>query len=112
MMLNVINTIALTLLVALVCVIPGTLLGQYIPAVFHPSLQQMAVAAWLSALISWWVARFVCRKQIEAAHQAEAMQQKMQAASKPRVLAITAVFLAVAVGVAAVFHFFGDGLLT
>ncbi len=108
MMLNVINTIALTLLVALVCVIPGTLVGQYIPAVFHPSLQQMAVAAWLSALISWWVARFVCRKQIEAAHQVEAMQK----ASKPRVFAITAVFVTVAVGVAAVLHFFGDGLLT
>ncbi len=63
MILNVINAVAVTLLVALVTVVPASLIGPYVPGVFDPSLQRMAVAAWLSGLISWGVARAVCQSE-------------------------------------------------
>ena len=109
-MLNVINTIAITLLVALVCVVPAGLLGHYVPGVFNPSLQRMAVAAWLSGLVSWLIARAVSRKQLEAMHQLEAAK-KLQESSNPQAVGISIAFLAIAGAVAAVLYFFGGELL-
>lgn len=100
MMLKVINVVAVTLLVALVSIIPGALLAHYLPELFNPSLQRIAVAAWLSGLISWWIARAVNRHQREA-----------RGTSKPRAVGVTVAFLAVATGIVVVFHFYGDGLL-
>ncbi|MHC4416487.1 MAG: hypothetical protein ACYS0G_14540 [Planctomycetota bacterium] len=109
-MLNVVNAIAVTLLVALVAVVPAGLLGQYMPDVFNPSVQRMAVAAWLSGLVSWWIAKAVSRKQLEAMHQLEAAK-KMQESSNPKAVGITLGFVAIAASIAVVLYFFGDELL-
>ncbi len=103
-MLKVMNTVAVTLLVALVVVVPGTLLGQYLPGFFNPSLQRVAVAAWLSGLISWWIARTLSRRD-------EQVRQQASKSSAPRAIGMTVGFLAVATGIVVAYRFFGDGLL-
>ena len=102
-MINVLNAVAVTLLIAVISVFPAALLGQYVPGVLEPVLRPIAVAAWLSGLISWFVARAVSRNEQEAA--------KRLSSSSLRGVAFTVVFLALAVGVVAALHFFGDGLL-
>ncbi len=107
-MLNVFNAVAVTLLVALVAVFPAAVVGQWMPEIFNPSLQQAAFAAWLAALVSWFVARVVFKKQQEAMREAI---EKSSSSGHPRAVIMTAGFLALALGVVAALHFFGDGLL-
>jgi len=102
---NILNTVAVTLLVAVLSVFPATIVAQYVPGFFNPTLKPIAVAAWLSALVSWYVARHVMQKQ-----QRETQLQEDRR-SNGRTVGITVAFLAMAIGVAVILHFFGDGLL-
>ncbi len=104
-MINTLNAIAVTLLVAVVCVFPAALMGQHVPGVFNPTLKPIAVAAWLSALVSWWIAREVTRKQ----HRQQQQQESRK--SNGRAMGMTVAFLALAIGVVAALHFFGNGLV-
>ena len=104
MMIKVINVVAVTLLIAVASVFPAALLGRYVPGVFDPGLKPIAMAAWISGLLSWWVARTVTHNQQQAAH--DAARQSGSGAAK-----VTFAFLALAIGVVIVLHFFGDGLL-
>ena len=105
-MLKILNTIAVTLLIALAAVIPATLLGPYLPGFVDIGLQRIAVAAWLSGLICWFVARSVSRNEQHVAE--EAAKQRSSGAG----VGITVAFLVIAVGVAAVLHFYGGDLLS
>jgi hypothetical protein len=104
-MINTLNTIAVTLLVAVLCVFPAALIGQHVPGVFNPTLKPIAVAAWLAAMVSWYIAREVTRKQQRQAQQQESRKSNNRAAG------FTVAFLAIAIGVVAALHFFGDGLI-
>ncbi len=103
MLLKILNAVAMTLLVALVAIVPGAFLGKYMPGFFDPGLQQIAIAAWVAGLVSWWLARTMSRREAEAAHQAHG-------SSKPQVI-LGVAFLAVAIGLAVALHFYGDRLL-
>ena len=103
---NYLYAISVTLLIAVVAIFPAAIVGQYLPGVFQPALRPIAVAAWLSGIISWFVARAVVRKEQEAMQEAV-----KQANSTPRGVALVAVVLVLAVGVVAALHFFGDGLI-
>ena len=104
-MINVLYAVAVTLLVALVSVVPASLVGRYVPGIFNPGLQQIAVAAWISGLISWFVARAISR------NEQEAMQEAAKRSSSPKAVGITVALFALAVGVVVVLHFFGEDLL-
>ncbi len=104
-MINTLNAIAVTLLVAVLCVFPAAMIGHHVPGVFNPTLKPIAVAAWLAALVSWYVSREVTRKQ-----QRQVQQQETRKSSS-RAMGITVAFLAIAIGVVAALHFFGDGLI-
>ena len=106
-MINILNAVSVTLLIAVIAVVPATLIGPYIPGVFHTGLQQIAIAAWLAALASWCVARYVRKKEEQAAQDVAKSQSK--ANFKP--LAITVVFLAVAVGAIFVLQRYGNDLV-
>ena len=102
-MINILNSIALTLLVAVLAVFPATLIGSHVPGIFNPTLKPIALAAWLSGLGSWWVAWHVFRKQ---------QQQREEAPRRsPGPVMVTAAFVAAALCVLVVLHFFGDSLL-
>ncbi len=101
MALKILNTMALTLLAALVAVVPATLLGPFLPGVFNPHLQRLAFAAWLSGLICWFVARSVSRSE----------QQASSKASGPSAVVVTAGVLVIAAGIGVALHFFGDRLM-
>ncbi len=105
-MIKVMNVVSVTLLIAVVSVFPAALLGRYVPGIFDPGLKSVAVAAWLSGLVSWWVSKTVTLKQQEAAHQAA-----KQSSGGSGAVGVTVAFLAVAVGLVIVLHFYGDGLL-
>ncbi len=102
---NYIYAISVTLLIAVMSILPAAMVGQYVPGVFQPALRPIAVAAWLSGIITWFVARAVVRKEQEAA------QQAVRSRSRPRGMALIGVVLVLAVGVVAALHVFGDGLL-
>ncbi len=102
-MIKVINVVAVTLLIAVASVFPAALLGRFVPGVFEPGLKPIAVAAWISGLASWWVAKTVTQSQQQAAHEA--------AKSRSGAAGVTFAFLALAIGVVIALHFFGDGLL-
>ncbi len=104
-MINILNTVAVTLLVAVLSIFPATLVGQYVPGFLNPTLKPIAVAAWLSALVSWYVARHVMQKQ-----QRETQLQDDRK-SNSRTVGFTVAFLVMAIGVAVALHFFGDGLI-
>ncbi len=104
-MINILNTVAVTLLVAVLSVFPATFIAQYVPGFFNPTLKPIAVAAWLSALVSWYVARHVMQKQQRDT------QLHDDRRSNSRTVGITLAFLAMAIGIVVVLHFFGDGLL-
>ncbi len=105
-MINILNTVAVTLLVAVLSIFPATLVGQYVPGFLNPTLKPIAVAAWLSALVSWYVARHVMQKQ-----QRETQLQDDRK-SNSRTVGFTVAFLVMAIGVAVALHYFGDGLLS
>ena len=102
-MTNILNSVAETLLVAVMAVFPATLIGRHVPGFFNPTLKPIAVAAWLSGLASWWLAWHVFRKQ----------QQEREEAHRrsPGPVVVTVAFVAVALCVLVVLHFFGDALL-
>ena len=106
-MINTLNAVAVTLLAAVVSVFPAALIGQYVPGVFHSTLKPIAIAAWLSGLICWYVSRTVTRKQMQAHHHQEETESK----ATGRTVGITVAFLALAVGIAVVLHFYGDRLI-
>jgi hypothetical protein len=106
-MIKILNTIAITLLIALISVIPATLVGPYVPGFVDLGLQRIAVAAWISGLICWFIARAASKSEQEAAHEAA----KKSGSSGAGVL-ITFAFLFVAIGVAALLHFYGSDLLS
>lgn len=101
MVLNVINAVAITLLVAVISIVPVLFFGHYVPYVLNPRLQQVALAAWLGGFISWLVSRSLCRREMQRAHQS----------STPRAVGLTIAFLAVAACVVIVLRFYGDDLL-
>ena len=107
-MLNILNAVAITLLAAVVSVFPAALIGQHVPGVFNPTLKPIAVAAWLSGLICWFVSRTVTRKEMQEQRQHEATESK----ASGRTVGITVAFLALAVGIAVVLHFYGDRLIS
>ena len=102
-MTNILNSIALTLLVAVLAVFPATLIGAHVPGFFNPTLKPIALAAWLSGLGSWWVAWHMFRKQQQQREEAN------RRSSGPAV--VTLAFLGVAICILVVLHFFGDWLL-
>lgn len=104
-MINILNAVAVTLLVAVVSVFPATLIGNHLPGLLSPTLKPVAVAAWLSGLVSWWICREVTRKQMREQHQHEEKKSNGRAA----VFAVA--FLVLAVGVVAALHFFGGSLV-
>ncbi len=106
-MINILNAVAVTLLVAVVSVFPAALIGQHVPGVFNPTLKPIAVAAWLSGLVCWWVSRTVTRKEMQEQRQHEETEIK----ASGHTVAITVAFLAIAVGIAVVLHFYGDRLI-
>ncbi len=106
-MLNILNAVAVTLLAAVVSVFPAALIGQHVPGVFNPTLKPIAVAAWLSGLICWWVSRTVTRKEMQQQRQREATEAR----AGGHAVGITLAFLALAVGAVVVLHFYGDRLL-
>ncbi len=101
---NLVNSVAVTLLVALLVLVPGSFLSHYVPGFFNPGLQRTAVVAWLAALGSWFVARAMMRREQEAA-------AKSSSSSPVRAVAMILAVLAVAVGLVYVLHAFGGGLL-
>ncbi len=101
MTMKALNTVSLTLMIALIAVVPGTLLGKHLPGLFAPSLQSVAIAAWLSGLMCWFVAREMNKKE----KSPEAKPVKSHAVRTSMIL-----LLVVTAGVAG-FHFFGDKLM-
>ncbi len=106
-MINILNAVAVTLLAAVVSVFPAALIGQHVPGVFNPTLKPIAVAAWLSGLICWWVSRTVTRKEMQQQRQHEETQSK----ASGRTVGIAVAFLTLAIGVVVVLHFYGDRLI-
>ena len=104
-MINILNAVAVTLLVAVLSVFPATLVAQYVPGFLNPVLKPIAVAAWLSALVSWYVARHVMQNQLRDTQVQENRK------SNSRNVGIAMAFLAMAIGVAVALHFFGERLL-
>jgi undecaprenyl pyrophosphate phosphatase UppP len=102
-MTNILNSIAMTLLVAVLAVFPATVIGSHMPGFFNPTLKPIALAAWMSGLGSWWLAWHVFRKQ----------QQEREESHRrsPGPVMVTAAFVAAALCVLVVLHFFGDSLL-
>ncbi len=105
-MLKVLNVVSITLLIAMVSVVLGTLVIRYVPAIFNPGLQGIAVAAWLSGIASWYVARQVAAQERHAEVAAEQGHNKGSST-----LALTLVFLVVACGIGVGLHFYGGRLL-
>lgn len=101
---KILNVVAMTLLIALAAVVPAMYLGRFVPAIFDTSLQQTALAAWLTGLVSWWAGRTVTRKQLETAHESSGGSNTMA-------VGITLGVLAAALALGVVLHFFGDSLL-
>ncbi|MHC4218340.1 MAG: hypothetical protein ACYSU7_07775 [Planctomycetota bacterium] len=106
---KVINAVAVTLLVAVVCVVPAALVAKYTPSFIDPGLRPVVIAAWFAGLISWWLATTMVRNEQKAMQ--EAVQKTSGPGSNARVIGMTVGFLALAVAVAAALHIFGDGLL-
>ena len=102
-MINILNSVAVTLLIAVLAVFPATLIGRHVPGFFNPTLKPIAVAAWLAGLASWWVAWHVFRKQ-------QQQREEAHRGSKGPVL-VTVAFVTIALCVLVVLHFFGDSLL-
>ena len=96
--------ISVTLIIAVRSILPAAMVGQYVPGVLQPGLRPIAVAAWLSGIISWFVAQAVIRKEQES-------RQAVRSRSGPRGVALIGVVLVLAVGGVAALHVFGDGLL-
>ncbi len=106
---KVINAVAVTLLVAVVSVFQAALMGKYIPGVIDPGLRPVVIAAWISGLVSWWLARTLVRNEQEA--MKEAIQKSSGSGGNARIIGMSLGFLALAVAVVAALHIFGDGLL-
>ncbi len=62
-MMRMLSTVAVTMLVALLCVVPAVLMRPYVSDFVDPALQQIAAAAWLSGMLSWMLAALVRRRQ-------------------------------------------------
>ncbi len=62
-MMNLLSTVAVTMLVAILCVVPAVLVRPYVPEFVDPALQQMAAAAWLSGMLSWMLAGMMRRRE-------------------------------------------------
>ena len=77
------------------------------PGVFNPTLKPIAVAAWLSGLICWWVSRTVTRKEMQQQRHHEETESK----ASGHAVAITVALLALAIGIVVVLHFYGDRLI-
>jgi len=104
MMLKALNTIALTLLVAMMSIIPATFLSPYLPGVIDPALERFAVAGWFAALMGWWIAKKMGQAEKEG-------NGKGKGNAKARRIGFTVSFLALATCTVALFHFFGDMLV-
>jgi hypothetical protein len=103
------NAVAVTLLVAVVCIVPAALLAKYLPPIFGAGLRTVAIAAWMSGLVSWWLATTMVRNEQKAVQ--EAVQQTSGHGRNAKAVGMTVGFLAMAVAVVAAIHIFGDGLL-
>jgi hypothetical protein len=104
-MTKVLTAVAVTLLAAVVSVVPAALIGRYVPAIFDAGLKPIAVAAWISGLLSWSAAREISK------HQARA--EMSHEADRPNGFAVgmTLGLLVLAVGIAVGLHYYGDKLL-
>lgn len=105
-MIKVLNAVAVTLLAAVVSVVPAALIGRHVPAIFEPGLKPIAVAAWISGLLSWYAAMAISKRQrSEPAHEVPA------SSSNGFAVGVTVGLLVLAVGIAVALHFYGDKLL-
>jgi hypothetical protein len=105
-MIKVLNAVAVTLLAAVVSVVPAALIGRHVPAIFEPGLKPIAVAAWISGLLSWYAAMAIAKRQrSEASHEVPA------SSSNGFAVGVTVGLLVLAVGIAVGLHFYGDKLL-
>ena len=103
-MVRILNTVAVTLLIALAAVVPAAFIGRYLPILFESGIKEIAVAAWLAALGSWFLARMIMKNEHQAAHESN----KSSGAGSVK---IAVLFLTVAVGIAVGLHFYGTRLL-
>jgi hypothetical protein len=106
---KVLNAVAVTLLVAVVSIVPAALLARYLPPIFGAGLRTIAIAAWLSGLVSWWLATTMIRNEQKAIQ--EVAQKSAGPGRNARAVGMTVGFLAMAVAVVAAIHIFGEGLL-
>ncbi len=105
-MIKVLNAVAVTLLAAVVSVVPAALIGRHVPAIFEPGLKPIAVAAWISGMLSWYAAMAISKRQrSEPSHEAPASSTNGFA------VGVTVGLLVLAVGIAVGLHFYGDKLL-
>ena len=104
-MINVLNAVAVTLLAAVLSVVPAALIGRYVPAIFEPGLKPIAVAAWISGLLTWVVAQKMSHRQHEAPPEGG------KSTSNGFAIGVTLGLLVLAIGVAVGLHFFGDRLV-
>jgi Na+/proline symporter len=106
-MIKVLNAVAVTLLAAVVSVVPAALIGRHVPAIFEPGLKPIAVAAWISGMLSWYAAMAIAKRQ-RSDHSHEAAPAST---SNGFAVGVTVGLLVLAVGIAVGLHFYGDKLL-
>jgi Na+/proline symporter len=106
-MIKVLNAVAVTLLAAVVSVVPAALIGRHVPAIFEPGLKPVAVAAWISGLLSWYAAVAIMQRQ----RRAPAHESAPASSSNGFAVGVTVGLLVLAVGIAVGLHFYGDRLL-
>ncbi len=103
-MIKVLNAVAVTLLAAVVSVVPAALIGRHVPAIFEPGLKPIAVAAWISGMLSWYAAMAISKRQREPSHE-------HASSSNGFAVGVTVGLLVLAAGIAVGLHFYGDKLL-
>lgn len=103
---NSVYAVAVTLLVAVISIVPAMLVGPYVPAVFRSGAQQAVLAAWIAGLACWFMSRSATSREHEAAHEAS-----RRGSGGSKALVVTGALFVAAVGAVVVLHFFGDGLI-
>jgi hypothetical protein len=106
---KILNAVAVTLLVAVVCIVPAALLAKYLPPIFGAGLRTIAIAAWLSGLVSWWLATTKIRNEQKAMQ--EVVQNSPGPSRNAKAIGMTVGFLALAIAAVTAIHIFGEGLL-
>src|SRR5262245_12162416 len=106
-MVKVMNAVAVTLLAAVVAVVPAAIVGRYVPAIFQPNLNRVAIAAWIAGLLSWYAAMAIAKRE----RAAPSHEGGSASSSNGFAVGVTLGLLVLAVGIAVGLHFYGDKLL-